>query len=433
MLRIARRSDEDFDQEIQGHIEIEADRLVEEGISRRDALAAARRTFGNVTRSRERFYEGNRWMWLDHLRRDVRQALLQIGRAPVSASIVILSLALGIGFNTGIFSLADQALVRPLPVVHPEQLVLLDWHGGFVGGGVGTDNLFSNPFYRELRQDTDVFADVFARCPIVVHLGIGRDVEAVGAELVSGSYFPTLGVRPALGRLLGESDDLHPDAHAVAVLSYDYWRNHLGGDPHVVGRRVLINNVPLTVVGVAEAGFRGVDWGSVPVVWVPVMMKRQATPGWDALTDRRTRWLHVFGRLKPGVGARQAMVRLQPWFKSYLLADTRREGWPPVTAGQMKEYMASTLDVLPAAQGRSDLRQHLRQPILILLAATALILLLACLNVANLSIAKALVRRRSTALRSALGASRRRILAEQLIENGVPDDLPDLLLERAPC
>src|ERR1700743_2055625 len=157
MLRIARRSDEDFDQEIQGHIEIEADRLVEEGISRRDALAAARRTFGNVTRSRERFYEGNRWMWLDHLRRDVRQALLQIGRAPVSASIVILSLALGIGVNTrifslprlalgtgcntGIFSLADQARVRPLPVVHPEQLVLLDWHGGFVGGGVGTDNL----------------------------------------------------------------------------------------------------------------------------------------------------------------------------------------------------------------------------------------------------------------------------------------------------
>jgi predicted permease len=419
MVRTTRRGDQDFHQEIEAHIQIEADRLVADGVSPEAALAAARRAFGNVTRSRERFYEASRWMWLDHLRSDVRQALREVRRSPVATAIVILSLALGIGFNSGIFSLADQALVRTLPVAKPEQLVLLDWHGGFVGGGYGGDNLFSHPLYRELRRETDVFTDIFARCPTEVHLGIGRDTAAVGAELVSGSYFPTLGVRPALGRLLDDADDLHPDAHAVAVLSYDFWRNRLGADSRIVGKRVLVNSFPMTVVGVAEPGFRGVDWGSVPAIWIPVMMKRQATPGWDALSDRRTRWLHVFGRLKTGVSLEQARLRLQPWFRSYLVADTRREGWPPVTAGQMKEYMASTLDVLPAAQGRSDLRRRIRQPLLILLAATGLILLLACLNVANLSLAKALARRRTTALRAALGASRRRILAAQLIENGV--------------
>jgi predicted permease len=420
MFRTRRRSDADFNEEIEAHLELEADRLVEEkGLDRQAALAAARRAFGNVTRSRERFYESNRFLWLDHLRRDLRQALLQVRRSPVSAAIVILSLALGIGFNAGIFSLADQALVRALPVAHPEELVLLDWHGSFVGGGVGTDNLFSHPFYRELREETHVFTDVFARCPIEVHLATGPGTEPVGAELVSGSYFRTLGVRPLLGRLLGDADDLHPEAHPVAVLSYDYWQNRLGADPGIVGKRVLVNSFPMTVVGVAEAGFRGMDWGAVPAVWLPLMMKRQATPGWDALADRRTRWLHVFGRLKPEVRAERAKVELAPWFKSYLVADTRREGWPPVTAAQRKEYLGSTLDLLPGAEGRSDLRRRLRQPILILLAATGLILLLACLNVANLSLAKALARRRTTAMRAALGASRRRILAEQLVENGL--------------
>jgi predicted permease len=414
-----RRSDEDFQREIEAHIEIEADRLVADGMSRRQALAAARRAFGNVTRSRERFYEAGRWMWLDHLRRDVRHAGKQILGAPVAAAIVVVSLALGIGFNTAIFSLADQALLRALPVARPDQLVLLDWHGSFVGGGVGTDNLFPHQFYRELRQQNDVFSDMFAHCPAPVQLATGRQAEPVGAELVSGSYFKTLGVRPALGRLLDDGDDLVPDGHPVVVLSYDYWRSRLGADPRVAGRRVLVNSHPMVVVGVAAPGFHGVDWGAAPALWLPIMMKRQATPSWDGLFDRRTRWLHVFGRLRPGIAPDQARARLQVWFKSYLAADTRREGWPPVTPAQLNAYMASTLELLPAAQGRSDLRRQMREPILILLAATALILLLACLNVANLSLAKTLARRQEIATRVALGAWRRRILAERLIESCV--------------
>ena len=270
-----------------------------------------------------------------------------------------------------------------------------------------------------MRKENDVFEDVFARHPTFIHLSTGGESQSVAAEIVTGSYFPTLGVRPALGRLLTDADDLKPEANPVVVLSYDYWRNHLGADPSILGKRVRINSFPMTVVGVAEQEFRGVDWGTVPAIWIPTMMKREATPGWDALLDRRTRWLHVFGRLKPGVTPEQAKVRLQPWFKAYLQADTTREGWPQVTDAQMKEYMGSILNVLPAAQGRSDMRRMIRTPMLILIAATALILLLACLNVANLSLAKALARRRSTALRAALGASRKRILGEQLIESAL--------------
>ncbi|HEY3935789.1 MAG TPA: ABC transporter permease [Bryobacteraceae bacterium] len=411
--------DREFNEEIQTHLQIEADRLVQEGMPPQEALAAARRAFGNATSARERFYESRRWMPLDHLARDVRYALRQLRHAPVSTATVIFSLALGIGVNTAIFSLADQALLRALPVEKPQQLVLLNWHGSFVGGGVGSDNLLPHPFFRELRKENDVFVDMFARFPTDVHLSTGARSQPVGAEIVSGSYFPTLGVRPRLGRLLGDSDDLQPGAHPVVVLSYDYWRNHLGSDPAIVGKRVLINDFPMTVVGVAERGFHGVDVAAAPALWIPIMMKRQATPGWDALNDRRTSWLHVFGRLKPGITARQAQARLQPWFKAYLRADTRREGWPQVTPAQMRDYLASRLNLLPAAEGRSDLRGMIREPLLILLAATGLILLLACLNVANLSLAKVLARRRSTALRAALGAGRSRILIEQLIESGL--------------
>jgi predicted permease len=414
-----RREGDDFNEEIKAHIQLEADQLVEEGMKPREAEAAARRAFGNVTSSRERFYESGRWIWLDHLKVDIRYALRRIRKSPVWSATVILSLALGIGFNTAIFSLTDQVLLRALPVREPERLVLLDWNGSFVGGGIGQDHLLTHPFYRDLSKENDVFEDVFARRMTGVQLKTNGESEGVQAELVSGSYFPTLGVRSAVGRLLGDEDDLQPDAHPVVVLSFDYWKNRLAGDPQIVGKRVLLNDYPMTVVGVAEQGFHGVDWSRAPAIWVPIMMKRVATPSWDRLQDRRTRWLNVFGRLKPGVSPEQAKTRLQPWFKAYLQADTQREGWPQITPVQMREYMASTLDLLPGAAGYSFMRRIMRQPMLVLLATTALILLLACLNVANLSLAKAFAAQRATALRAALGASRRRILTEQLVESSL--------------
>jgi predicted permease len=356
---------------------------------------------------------------LEQLRYDMRHAVRGLLRDRAFTAIALLSVGLGVGANSAIFSLVDQALFRQLPVREPERLVLLSWNGSFVGTGWGSGNLLPHPMFRDLKAENQVFDGLFARHPTQIHLSVDGAPAPVKAEIVSGSYFGVLGVRPALGRLLEEYDDVRPDAHPVVVVSHDYWKNQLGGRPDVVGRKVLVNSYPMTVVGVAAAGFRGMDWGEVSSLWIPTMMKKQATPDFDWLDDRRGRWLHIFGRLKPGLSAAQAQAGLQPWFKAMLEADTRRESWPQVTDEQRHRYMASTLQVLPAAHGRSDLRQRLERPLLVLLSATALVLLLACLNVANLCLARAFARRRETAVRLALGASRGRIVRELLVQSAL--------------
>jgi len=423
MFRKTSRSDEDFNAEIRSHIEIETDRLVdEEGLDRELAALTARRAFGNITRSQERFYESTRHVWLDNIVRDVRYALRLIAKAPGSSVTILLSLAFGIGVNAAIFSLADQALLRTLPVPEPETLVQLDWNGRFVGSGMGSvgfGSLIPYPLYRELGDDNDVFADLFARAPAEVHVTAGDRLEPVVAELVSGSYFRTLRVRPALGRLLGDDDDRHPGAHPVIVLSHDFWQSRFGADPGVIGRRLRMNGSPMTVIGVAQRGFHGVDWSMAPAIWVPMMMKAHATPGWSGLEESHTRFAHVYGRLERGVSRDRAETALTAWFSGYLEEDTRREGWPHITEQQLDEYLASKLRVLPGGRGQSALRQRIEQPLWVLAAATGLILLLACLNVANLSMARALTRRRATALRAALGASRARILVESLTESAL--------------
>jgi predicted permease len=335
------------------------------------------------------------------------------------ALAALLSIGLGVGANSAIFSLVDQALFRLLPVRDPDRLVLLNWNGTFVGSGWGSSNLMSHPFSRDLRAENQVFDGVFGRHPTTVNVSLENTAEPVSAEIVTGSYFSVLGVRPARGRLLEESDDVQPGAHPVIVVSFDYWKNRLGGGEDIIGRKLLINSHPMTVIGVAAAGFHGIDWGEVPGLWIPTMMKRQATPEFDWLQDRHGRWLHVFGRAKPGLSVQQVQAALQPWFKAMLETDTRREDWPKVSEEQRRLYVASTLEVLPASAGRSDLRRRLERPLLVLFAATTLVLLLACLNVANLYLARGLARRRDTALQLALGASRIRVARESLVQSGL--------------
>lgn len=356
---------------------------------------------------------------LGQLGYDVKHALRGLLRDRAFTVVAVLSIALGAGANSAIFSLVDQALFRRLPVRDPERLVLLNWSGSFVGPGWGSGNLQSYPFYRDVRAENQVFDGVFCRFPTSVNVSAGNTPEPVNAEIVSGSFFSVLGVGPALGRLIEDSDDLQPGAHPVVVLSFDYWRTRFGGARDVVGRKISINNHPMTVVGVAAAGFRGIDWGEVPSLWIPTMMKKQATPEFDWLADRRGRWVHVFGRLKPGIGLEQAQAGLQPWFKAMLEADTKREGWPRVTEERRRRFLASKITLLPASQGRSDMRKRLEKPLIVLLAATGLILLLACLNVASLCLARAFARRRETALRLALGASRGRIINELLAQSAL--------------
>lgn len=414
-----RRDDSDFRREIDSHLEIETDRLIDEGMDPIEARAAARRAFGNIANHQERFYESIRWLWLDGLQRAFRSALRRVGSSPVSATIIVLSLAVGIGVNTAIFSLADQALIRKLPVVDPGGLVQIQWSGRFIGGTRGYGSLLSHPLFRQARQQADVFSDVFARTWAKVSLAVGVHPERVPVELVSGSYFASLGVEPALGRLIAEDDDRHPGAHPVLVLSHDLWRSHFGLDPGVLGRTVRVNDTPMTIIGVAEPGFYGTDWALGPAAWLPLMMSDLAIGG-NRLEKPRERFLHVFGRLVPGMTRDRAAVEIQPWFQSVLHSDMQREDWPQRPSEQdIEEYLASSLVLAPGGRGHSHLESNVRQPMLILCVATALLLLLACLNAANLSLARALSRHHETALRAALGASRRHIACLQALESAL--------------
>lgn len=417
LFRRRARMEQDLDRELRYHLDRRCEALLKSGLSEVEARRQAAVEFGGVAQVQEEVRETWFWQWLDDCGRDVRYAVRTLSRSPGFTATAVLSLALGIGANAGIFSLVDQVLLRLLPVKEPERLVLLNWRGNALADSWGSGNLMSYPLCRELEKQDPFFDGVFCRYPTSVTFSTGQQHDPVSAEIVSGSYFPVLGIRPELGRLIGQSDDLQPGAHPVVVLSYDYWKNNLGSAQDVVGRKVLVNNYPMAVIGIAAESFRGVDLGGVPALWIPAMMKRVLTPEWDRLLDRRAVWMHVFGRLKSGVTAEQAKAGLQPWFTSMLEADTQREGFPRVTAEQRRNFLASTIDVLPAAQGRSELRGALERPLWVLLGGTLLLLLLASLNVASLLVARGAARSRELTTRMALGASRGRITGQLLVES----------------
>src|SRR5207248_479752 len=283
----------------------------------------------------------------------------------------------------------------------------------------GSWNLMSYPLCRDLQQHDEVFEGVFCRALTTVTLSMGGEHTPVSAELVSGTYFSVLGVGPALGRVVQADDDRMPDASPVVVLAYDYWKTQLASARDVVGRKILINQHPMTVVGVAAAGFRGIDVGEVPSLWIPASMAGQAIPSFTDLLNRRTRWMQILARLRLDVTLAQAQASLQPWFKAMLEEDTRRPEFPTVTAERRQRFLASTLELTPAPQGHSSLRRQLSEPLWVLFAATAVLLGLACLNVAGLFVARGLAREREISTRLSLGASSgrvgRQLLADSLL------------------
>jgi predicted permease len=262
-----------------------------------------------------------------------------------------------------------------------------------------------------------VFEGVFCRAATTVNLSTGGEHRPTAAEIVSGSYFPVLGVTPARGRLLSDEDDRAPGASPVVVVSYDFWQTRLAGAPDVVGRKVLVNQHPMTVVGVAAAGFRGIDVGEVPSLWLPAVMSAQAIPGFTDVLGR-TRWMQVLGRLRPEVEPREAQAALQPWFKAWLDEDTRKPGFPSITAENRRRFLSSSLQLTAARQGHSVLRRRLSQPLWVVFTGTAVLLGLACLNVAGLFLARGSARERELSTRLALGASRGRI-GRQLLADSV--------------
>ena len=353
------------------------------------------------------------------LLQDVRYGLRMLAKNPGFTCIAILTLALGIGANTAIFSLLNQVLLRRLPVRNPEELVVLKSPGpkrGHVWSDGDDSEVFSYPLYKGLAKNGTVFDGVIARYEFAAGIASRGQTDRGSGELVTGNYFQVLGVRSALGRVLSPADDDVQGAHPVLVLSHAYWGRHFGGDAGVLNQTILVNNTEMTIVGVAQAGFSGIQVGQTPDIFVPMTMKGQMTPIRNGLDDWNDSFLAVLARLKPGVSVAKAQAGINADYPGLL---EQQAATLKLRAGgkDEKEFLSKKIVLAPGAQGRTTAQRDSGPALKALFAMVALVLLIACTNVANLLLAKAAARQREFAIRSALGATPARMMRQLLVES----------------
>jgi predicted permease len=419
------RVEAELEAEIRGHLEQRAREHMARGVRAEEAWLAAHREFGGAEQSKEECRDMRKVNWIEDIVQDVRYGLRTLRRNPGFTAVAVLTLALGIGANTSLFSVINAVVLRSLPVRHPEELVTLSdpAAGGMMQGlQDGERSFFTFHEFEWLRDNDASLSGIFAVSSSNFDIPVGVTDSDAGSpaaiSLVTGAFFDVLGAQPAMGHAFSTEVDRGRNEAPEAVLSYRFWENRMQRDANAIGKKIRIRHALYDVIGVMPPNFNGVSVGEAPDIWVPVTMQQAIMPGRDWLSQppgsiRRTLFLHVIGRLKPGVSAAQANASLNTTFHNVLVSD----GSTIADPGRRKTLEGGKLLVRDARRGVSSLRGEYAQPLFILMGLVALLLLLACTNVANLLSARAAGRRRELAMRVALGSGKARLVRQLLTES----------------